>query len=83
MSIAQIEAEMERLSPEELRRLALRSWTAYLGRERAEPNVNQCDEDSPELLAALDDAVRRSDDSENPSFNSKEVRSRLDRWTTK
>lgn len=33
MSFAEIEAELDRLSPEELRSLALKSWTTFVSKE--------------------------------------------------
>ena len=33
MSLAEIESELEKLTPEELRRLALKSWSTFVGKE--------------------------------------------------
>lgn len=82
MSIAQIEAELERLSADELRQLAVRSWAAFVEKEGVEPAVNECEESDPELLAALDEAVRRADGAQARSFDADKVRSRIGRWIT-
>jgi hypothetical protein len=83
MSLTQIESELQRLSAEELRQLAMTSWRAYLQREQCEPAVNECDELDPELLAALDEAVRRADAPGSRRYSVDEVRSRLRSWITK
>ena len=83
MSIAQIEAELQRLSAEELRQLAVRSWAAFLAKEKAAPAVNECDEDDPALLAALDDAVRSSGRPGAQKYSGADVRSRIRDWTTR
>ena len=51
MSLSQIEAELDQLTPEELRRLALRSWTAFVKKEGGIPH--ECNEDDPTLLAEV------------------------------
>jgi hypothetical protein len=83
MSIAQIEAELKRMSAAELRHLAMSSWAAFLEKEGLEPEVNECDETDPDLLAALDEAVRRADRSDKRPLTGNEVRSRVREWTTK
>jgi hypothetical protein len=81
MSLAQIEAELHNLSVEELGQLAqksLETLEAKTGRA-----VDQmCDEDDPQLLAALDDAIR-SADSGNRNYSADEVVAHLRKWTTK
>ena len=83
MSIAQIESELKRLSAEELRRLAMSSWAAFVEKEGVEPAVNECDESAPGLLAALDEAVRQADRRVSPGVSGATVRSRIRDWTTK
>ena len=83
MSIVQIEAELKRLSAEELRRLAMSSWAAFVEKEGLEPACNECDENNPELLATLDDAVREADRMGSRGVSGDEVRSRIREWTTK
>jgi hypothetical protein len=83
MSFAQIEAELEKLSPEELRRLALKSWAVFVEKESGTENLNQCDEDDPRLLAALDEAIEKADTSQHQGRSGNEVRVRLDEWTSK
>lgn len=83
MSIAQIEAELKGLSADELRRLALNSWAAYVQKESGNPAGHDCDEDDPQLLAALDEAVRRAAQTGGRSMTGNEVRTRIRQWTTK
>lgn len=78
MSLAQIEAELERLSPEELRRLALQSWSAYVKKEGG--TAHECHEEDPALLAALDAAVAEADASPGQGHTADEVRARLRQW---
>ena len=83
MSIDQIEAELKRLSAEELRRLAMSSWAAFVEKEDLDPALNECDEVNPRLLTALDDAVRQADRAGNRGLTGDEIRSRIREWTTK
>jgi hypothetical protein len=82
MSLVEIEAELGRLDPDELRRLALKSWTKFLEKELSNEGVNECDEDDQNLLAALDDAITKSDATRGQEYSGQEVRSRLTKWTT-
>jgi len=82
MSFAEIEAQLERLTSDELRRLALKSWSAFVAREGLSEDANQCDEDDPDLLAALDEAVAQADSS-RAGYSSAEVRARVGEWTPK
>ncbi len=77
MSLAEIEAELGNLTPDELRRLALKSWTAFVDRERLAPP--ECVEDDPRLLAALDEA----DASPGQGLSGNEVRTRMAQWTSR
>ena len=54
MSLTQIEAELEHLTSDELRRLAVKSWNAFVEKEGFLRKDELCDEDDPALLAALD-----------------------------
>ena len=83
MSFAEIEAQLERLTPDELRRLALKSWSAFVAREGLSEDANQCDEDDPDLLAALDEAVAQADSASRPAYSGAEVRERIGEWTSK
>lgn len=47
MSLAEIEAELDRMTPDELRRLALKSWTAFVKKEAGVDAPNDCSEDDP------------------------------------
>ena len=71
------------MSAEELRRLAVSSWAAFVEKEASDPALNECDEDNPKVLAALDDAVRQADRPGNRSIRGDEVRSRIRAWITK
>jgi len=83
MSFAEIEAQLERLTPDELRRLALKSWSAFVAKEGLSEDANQCDEDDPDLLAALDEAVAQADSASRAACSGAEVRERIGEWTSK
>ncbi|WP_442888527.1 hypothetical protein [Congregicoccus parvus] len=83
MSLLEIEAELAKLTPEELRRLALRSWSAYVQREEQGDAVQECSEDDPKLLAALDEAIARADKEPGIGHSGREVRAHLRRWTSR
>ena len=76
MSLAEIEAELDRLEPEELRHLALKSWETFVKKEQGE-----CDEDDPQLLAALDEAIAKAYALPNQRYSAEEVRAFLKDWT--
>jgi len=83
MSLAEIEAELEHLGQDELRRLALRTWKTYVEKEQGKPGTNECSEDDPVLLASLDDAIAQADASPCAGKSARDVRERLKEWTTK
>ena len=83
MSLAEIEAELEKMAPDQLRRLALRSWAAYVQKEALPDVANTCDEDDPLVLASLDHATQRADASPNQCFSGDQVRSSLSKWISK
>ncbi len=83
MGITQIEAELAGLSAAELRRLALNSWAAYVQKEHGDATVNECEENDPRLLAALDEAVTRAGQPAARAFSGDAVRTRINQWTTK
>jgi hypothetical protein len=41
-TLAEIEAELDRLGPDELRRLALKSWTTFVEKEGRAEGANLC-----------------------------------------
>jgi hypothetical protein len=82
MSFAEIEAQLDKLTPDELRRLAMRSWSAFVAKEGIE-YPNQCDEDDPELLAALDAAVASAEAGTYRSRTGQELRELVGEWTSK
>jgi hypothetical protein len=82
MSFTEIEAQLDKLTADELRLLALRSWRAFVAKEGLE-DANQCDEDDPELLAALDEAIAAADAGTHPSPTGRELRELIGEWTSK
>jgi hypothetical protein len=83
MSFAEIEAELDRLGPDELRRLALKSWTTFVEKEGRAEGANLCDESDPRLLAALDEAIAKADATPGQGHSACGVRARLNEWTLK
>ncbi len=83
MSFAEIEAELEKLSSEELRRLALKSWSAFVAREALAPAANECSEQDPDLLESLDEAIAQADATPGQGYSASEVRARLGKWISK
>jgi hypothetical protein len=83
MSFAEIEAELDQLGPDELRRLALKSWTTFVRKEGCTVGANECDESDPQLLAALDEAISKADATPGQGQSGRDVRVRLDKWTSK
>ena len=82
MSFAEIEAQLEKLTPDELRRLALKSWNAFVAKESLSEAENLCDENDPELLAALDEALTQADSTSDGGYAGDEVRARISEWTS-
>jgi hypothetical protein len=83
MSLTEIEAQPEHPTPDELRRLALRSWTAFVKREGDSSIVNECDEDDPFLLSALDPALEHADSSPGSGVVGEKIREGISEWTSK
>ncbi len=81
MSLAEIEAELVNMSPEELRQLALKSWTIFVEKEAR--FAHECSEDDPKALAALDEAIEKADAAPQNGYSGNEVRSRLSKWTSR
>ncbi len=77
MSLAEIEAELGNMTPDELRQLALKSWTAFVKKEAGTDVANECSEDDPQLLAALDEAIEKAEAAPQRGYYGNEVRSRL------
>jgi hypothetical protein len=82
MKAAEIERELPGLQPEELRRIALMSWAAFVQREGRSALLHTCDEDDSELLAALDSAVTRADAAPEAGHTATELRRQLPGWIT-
>jgi hypothetical protein len=83
MSLVEIEAQLQNLTPDELRQLALKSWSAFAEKEGRSSASNECSEDDPALLAALDEAIARSEATPGQGYSGDEVRSRMGRWISK
>jgi hypothetical protein len=83
MSLADIESELKKLSPEELRQVALKSWSTFVEKGGDADAVNGCDEDDPQVLAALDEALQKADAAPGQGRSGQEVRARIAEWTTK
>lgn len=82
MSVQEIEAELDKLSLDELRRLTLKSWSAFIGKENSGA-VHECDEDNPALLSALDQSISEAEQNAGGGLSVQEARQRLDRWISK
>lgn len=83
MSLAEIEAALENLTPDELRRIAVKSWAAFVEKEGLAQATNECDEDDPNLLAALDQAIAQADATPGQGHSAHTVRQRLSGWTSR
>ncbi len=83
MSLTEIEAELEKLTPEELRRLALKSWTAFVERESSAQTAHETSEEDPKLLAALDEAIAKADAAPDQGCSGTEARGRLGEWISR
>ena len=77
MSLAEIEAQLDKLDPDELRRLALKSWTAFVKKERRTDGANKCDESDPRRLTALDEAIAKADATHGHGHTGSQVQARL------
>ena len=76
MSYAEIEAELQKLTPGELRRLAVKSWSVFV-EKASEDAAQECDEADPQVLAALDDAVERANATPGRGQSAQTVRARI------
>ena len=83
MSFTEIEAELDKLGPDDLRRLALKSWTAFVQKEGRTAGANECDESDPRLLTALDEAIAKADMTPGQGHPGSQVRARLNEWISK
>ena len=83
MSFAEIEAELDKLGPDDLRRLALKSWTAFVQKEGRTDGTNECDESDPRLLTALDEAIAKADATPGQGLAGSQLRARLNEWISK
>ncbi len=79
MSLAQIEAELEHLTSDELRQVVVKSWSLFVEKHGL-PNVS---EENPDLLAALDEALAKADATPERGLSGTAVRARLKEWTSR
>ena len=83
MSLTEIEAALEKLTPEELRHLALKSWTAFVKKESSPQTAHECSEEDPVLLAALDEAIAKADAAPDQGSSGTQARGRMGEWISK
>lgn len=83
MNFTEIEAELDKLTLDELRRLALRSWTAFVAKEGCRETPHECSEEDDVLLAALDEAIEQADATPQGGYLGNEVRERIGQWTSR
>lgn len=83
MSLAEIQAELNNLTPEELRHLAVESWRAFVRKEGLPEGQHFCDEDDPALLTALDQAAEQADRASEPGPSGDEIRARIAEWSSR
>jgi hypothetical protein len=83
MSLIEIESQLDKLTPDELRQLALKSWMAFVEKETGSEGQNECEEDDPQLLAALDEAIEKAGVAQSKEYSANEVRARLSEWTSR
>lgn len=83
MGFAEIEAELENLQPDELRRLALKSWRFFLQKEGHADPANECSEDNSALLAALDEAIAEAEAAPDSGYSATEVTRLVREWTSR
>ena len=79
MSLAQIEAELEHLTPDELRSLLVKSWSLFV-QKQGDPDVS---EDNAELLTALDEAIARADATPGQGHKVDAVRAQINEWISR
>jgi hypothetical protein len=83
MSFAEIETELTHLSPTQLRRLALKSWSAFVAKERGAAGTHECDESRPDVLTALDEALAHANATPGQGHSGHGARARLSQWISK
>jgi hypothetical protein len=83
MSLIEIETQLDKLTPDELRHLAIKSWTTFVEKEASSEQQNECEEDDPQLLAALDKAIEKANATPGEGHSANEVRARLSEWTSR
>jgi len=79
MSLAQIEAELEHLTSDELRHVVAKSWKLFI-EKHGDPEIN---EEDVHLLAALDDAVAKANATPNQGHSGSAVRAYVSEWTSR
>jgi len=80
-SLEAVFAKLDQLTPDELRHLAARSWSAFVRKEGQIPQW--CEEDDLRLLNSLDQAAARADAARGEGHSGQEVRDRIREWTSR
>lgn len=80
-SLDAVLAELDQLSVDELRRLAVGSWSAFVRKEGEVPQY--CEEDDLRLLNSLDQAAAHADAARGEGHSGQEVRDRIREWTSR
>ncbi len=83
MSFREIEAELDHLTADELHRLAMKSWTAFVSKEGGASVLNECSEEDAILLKSLDEAITKANSQPAKGYSANEVRERVKQWTSK
>jgi hypothetical protein len=83
MSLAEMEAELDKLGLDDLRRLALKSRTTSAQKEGRTEGDNESHESDRRLLAALDEAIEGVDATSGQGHSASQVRARLNEWISK
>ena len=83
MSLTAFDAELVKLTPDELRRLAMKSRTAFVAQEGHPNSANECNEEDPRRLAALHEAIAKADATPGRGHSGSAVPTRLAEWTSK
>jgi len=83
MSLTEIEAQLPSLKPDELRHLAVKSWTTFVQKEGLPESRHVCDEADAALLSALDEAAAEADRTPRRGCSGDEVRARIAGWSSK
>jgi len=59
------------------------NWTTFVEKESGSGGQNECEEDDPQLLATLDEAIEKAGAAQGKGYSANEVRARLSEWTSR